>query len=390
MKTTFILHRSSYRDDPDDLMYVSKYLLVKLFLKSDLFNHTVTDYTVRHWGTARVMQFLEHGNKKAGRYLLEALEEWLDYWSREEQSNPSRDRNWEEDRDNQDLTSNQFYSLKRMSNKFPVELQNRCCIWTTVENYCEYEISDVICPLEMNTLDERRCLFGNVTEKENDDDELIKAFKQAPVTADSTDYFKREREEDPGSADFVKPGWDKASPRQIRDWKKITLMLKSSLLCLTNDKDDSTMYQLFNFVSKSELSPRPFMEQIPTTAVEQLGGKVRGTGESESFFVWSCTRKCPISTEEIQTNWRHYFVHKPTNKDSETVEFRDVCDLTLTWLKRNPPIFPGALDRIMMDIFEDELEDDPTIITSNELAVIMEMENAILVGAKRNDIRKDM
>ena len=73
---------------------------------------------------------------------------------------------------------------------------------------------------------------------------------------------------------------------------------------------------------------------------------------------------------------------------TEIKRFRDVCELTMLWIKRGPDIYPGAQDRIMMDIFEDELEEDPTIITANELAVIMEMENAIMVGIYSEDEEK--
>ena len=90
--------------------------------------------------------------------------------------------------------------------------------------------------------------------------------------------------------------------------------------------------------------------------------------------------------------WRHHFANKsaPGCDEVPYYEFRDVCDLTLHWLKRNSPIFPGAMDRIAADIFDEEIEDDPTLITSNELAVIMEMESAVLIGARRNDKRVEM
>ena len=131
--TVFILHRSNYRDDPDDLMYMSKYRLVKHFLKSDLYMHDDMSYTVSHWGDSRIDRYKTQGNQQAGRYLIESLEEWLDYWSKEEQANPNRDRHWDEDRKEKDLTSAQWTRLRRFNQQHTVELHNRCYVWVTVE-----------------------------------------------------------------------------------------------------------------------------------------------------------------------------------------------------------------------------------------------------------------
>ena len=43
-----------------------------------------------------------------------------------------------------------------------------------------------------------------------------------------------------------------------------------------------------------------------------------------------------------------------------------------------------------MDLFEEDLQEDPTIMTINELAVIMEMEQAIVVGAHSSEFRPEL
>ena len=90
-------------------------------------------------------------------------------------------------------------------------------------------------------------------------------------------------------------------------------------------------------------------------------------------LLWSNTLNRPITWQEIDEIWDDRWVYTCP------------CELTLLYLRRNSPVYPGAVDIVASIVFSDrDLKDDPTLITPLEVAVLMQAHNIQMVLVTEN------
>ena len=118
---------------------------------------------------------------------------------------------------------------------------------------------------------------------------------------------------------------------------------------------------------KEFTEPKGVLEEAEEHEVD-IATDIFSIGKTTRALLWSSTLGRPITWQEVDELW------------GDKWTFMNECELTLLYLRRNPPVYPGAVDLIASILFNiHDIHDDPTIMTPIEAAVLMQAANVRLV-----------